>query len=308
MVPVRKITRLDHEVRIEEAARLIVAELDAPLEPSALADRVCMSRFHFHRVFQGLLGETVGDLSRRLRLERAASRLRTTDQPITCIAFEAGYATHEAFIKAFRQVFGCTPSVFRNVLEYDGLLPTPNGIHYNDPDLAALRFAPSTGGIQMNIELRELEPKRALCMSHRGPYYMIGQTFGKIAGWCGAHGVQPGMGIAVYYDDPQSVAPEQLRSDAGFLVDGDLRIEDPEVHFVDLPGGLYAVGTHVGPYEGLNSAWSELSGRWFPSSGCEFGSAPAFELYLNNCMEVKPEELVTEICMSVVRPAVAADR
>jgi DNA gyrase inhibitor GyrI len=36
------------------------------------------------------------------------------------------------------------------------------------------------------------------------------------------------------------------------------------------------------------------------------GSAPAFEIYLDDCSQVKPEELRTEICMSVVKAAVTA--
>jgi AraC family transcriptional regulator len=100
---------LDHEQRIEEAIGYIVANLDEPIDLRDLADHVCLSRFHFHRVFQALMGETVGDIVRRLRLERAAIRLRTSDTPITELAFEAGYATHEAFIRAFRAAFGCTP-------------------------------------------------------------------------------------------------------------------------------------------------------------------------------------------------------
>src|SRR5579872_2798166 len=99
-------TRLEHELRIEETVRYIVDHLDETIDLRDLADRACLSRFHFHRVFQTLLGETVGDLVRRLRLKRAAMRLRITEVPITELAFESGYATHEAFIRAFRAAFG----------------------------------------------------------------------------------------------------------------------------------------------------------------------------------------------------------
>jgi AraC family transcriptional regulator len=105
----RQTTRADHEIRLEEVVRYIAEHLDEPINLGDLADLACLSRFHFHRVFQALLGETVGEMSRRLRLERASESLRTTDEPITELAFETGYSTHEALIRAFRTAFGCTP-------------------------------------------------------------------------------------------------------------------------------------------------------------------------------------------------------
>src|SRR5580698_8818879 len=104
----RRRTRLDHELRIEESVRYIVEHLDETIDLRDLADHACLSRFHFHRVFQALLGETVGEMVRRLRLERAGRRLAATKIPITELAFEAGYSTHEAFIRAFRAAFACT--------------------------------------------------------------------------------------------------------------------------------------------------------------------------------------------------------
>src|SRR6266705_541701 len=89
----RRQTRLDHEERMEAAIRYIVEHLDEPVDLRDLAEHVCLSRFYFHRLFQALIGETVGELVRRLRLQRAATRLRTSDTPITELAFEAGYAT-----------------------------------------------------------------------------------------------------------------------------------------------------------------------------------------------------------------------
>ena len=81
-------TRPNHEERIQAAIRCVVDPLDGPVDPRDRVDRVCFSRFHFHRVFQALTGETVGELVRRLRLERAATHLRTMDTPITELAFE----------------------------------------------------------------------------------------------------------------------------------------------------------------------------------------------------------------------------
>jgi AraC family transcriptional regulator len=297
----RRQTRLDHEKRLEDAIRYIVEHLDEPIDLRELADHVYLSRFHFHRVFQALLGETVGEVVRRLRLERAATHLRTSETPITELAFEAGYATHEAFIRAFRSAFGCTPSTMRRRLRYEGHLPTPNGVHFGVR--SPIRFAASQGGTSMQVDIREFKPRKAVCMTHRGPYYMIGQTFAQIAAWIKENGVDAGPFMALYYDDPEATPPAELRSDAGAFVPDGFVPNDPRVHLVDVAGGTYAVGTHVGPYDGLNNAWGEIMGKWLPSSGYACGMAPGLEIYLDDCAVVPPEKVRTEVCVKVQAPA-----
>jgi len=56
----RRSTRLDHERRIEEAVTFLVEHLDEVIDLRMVADRVCLSRFHFHRVFQALMGRRQG--------------------------------------------------------------------------------------------------------------------------------------------------------------------------------------------------------------------------------------------------------
>lgn len=301
-------TRLEHEQRIEDAIYYIASNLDTEIDLGELADRVCLSRFHFHRVFQALTGETVGGMVRRLRLERAAVRLRTGQTPITTLAFEAGYATHEAFIRAFRSAFGFTPSGLRRrfrgddpgCMPYDGKLPTPNGVHYACPAAhCQIRFIEPKGETAMQVEIREMEPRKAACISHKGPYFMIGSAFGQLGAWMKEAGVPEGPTVGIYYDDPEVTPAEELRADAGVFVTNDFTTNDPRVHIVDIPGGTYAVGTHRGPYDGLPNAWAEMSGKWLPASGYSLGDSPGIEVYVDDCSKVPVEEVRTEICIPV---------
>ena len=66
------------ELYKERMLRVLVhiqQHLDEPLGLEELARIACFSQYHFHRIFRGMLGESVGEHIRRLRLERAASRL-----------------------------------------------------------------------------------------------------------------------------------------------------------------------------------------------------------------------------------------
>lgn len=91
----------------------VATHLDQALDLETLAAKACLSPFHFHRVFRGMVGETPVELIRRLRMERAAWRLIHTERSVTAIAFDTGYETHEAFTRAFRTCFGTSPSGFR---------------------------------------------------------------------------------------------------------------------------------------------------------------------------------------------------
>jgi AraC family transcriptional regulator len=75
----------------------------------------CFSVSHFHRIFTAQIGENIASYVRRVRLERAGRKLRMGAVDITEIAFAAGYDTHAAFGKSFKQYFGLSPSEFRKL-------------------------------------------------------------------------------------------------------------------------------------------------------------------------------------------------
>ncbi|HCC52562.1 MAG TPA: AraC family transcriptional regulator, partial [Porphyromonadaceae bacterium] len=61
--------------------------LDQPLELKVIADIAHFSPFHFHRIFTFLIGETPIDYIQRLRVEKAAWKLREAEpQSVTEIA------------------------------------------------------------------------------------------------------------------------------------------------------------------------------------------------------------------------------
>jgi AraC-like DNA-binding protein len=49
----------------------------------------------------------------RTRLHRAAVRLRLSDEPISAIAFDAGFNDLSTFNRRFRRIMGVTPGAFR---------------------------------------------------------------------------------------------------------------------------------------------------------------------------------------------------
>ena len=105
----------DHSDCIADVMRYIREHISEPLDRETLADVAGFSVPHFHRVFTAHVGESAISYIRRIRLERAGRKLRMGAVDITEVALAAGYDSHAAFSKAFKQQFGLSPSEFRQL-------------------------------------------------------------------------------------------------------------------------------------------------------------------------------------------------
>ena len=286
----KRSTEQDYYERIVRTLVYIQRHLDEELELENLASVAAFSRFHFHRVFHGLTGESVKEHVRRLRLERAAQALKHSDAAITDIAFAAGFDTHESFTRAFGTMFNVSPSGFRAAHQ-----PAPesaSGSHLDDVS----GYHPPDYGEPLPVEVKELPPVKILFLRHVGPYSQVGATWGRLMSWAGMRGLLgPRMRtIGIVHDDPEVTPADKVRYDAAVVVN---RPVEPEGEFgvTEIPGGKYAVFMHRGSYETLGQTYNRFCGAWLPKSGYEARDAEAFEEYLNSPMNTKPEDLVTRI-------------
>jgi AraC-like DNA-binding protein len=104
-----------HVRRLQLVMQHIEANLHADLSLERLADLAAFSPFHFHRLFRAWAGETTKAFVRRRRLETAAIRLRHGPEGrVGTICVSCGFASSEAFARAFREHFGMTPSQWRD--------------------------------------------------------------------------------------------------------------------------------------------------------------------------------------------------
>jgi len=293
-------TRQDYAERIIRVLVHIQQNLDDALPLEDLAAIAHFSPFHFHRVFTGMVGESVMQYVRRLRLERAAMRLKHGERPVTSIAFEAGYETHEAFTRAFRSAFGRSPSEFRAAGGAAEKIDSPAGVHFIAAD-DEMTFHPITlEDRPLDVQVKTIEPLRAAFIRHVGPYNQVGAAWERLCDWAGARALF-GSNMRFFgacYDDPEVTPAEKIRYDACLTVDDSVQGEG-EVGVQMLGGGRYAVTLHEGPYERLNETYAALYGRWFAASRYEPGPGPCLEFYLNDPNSTEPEDLLTEICVPI---------
>lgn len=101
--------------RMERVRRFVRDHADEPLDRARLAAVAGFSVPHFHRLWRAHTGENVAAYVRRVRLKRAAFKLRMGAVDITEVALCAGYDTHAAFTRAFKQQYGFSPREFREL-------------------------------------------------------------------------------------------------------------------------------------------------------------------------------------------------
>jgi AraC family transcriptional regulator len=104
---------LADERRISRAVRRIEASCDQPISLGELAEEARLSPYHFLRSFRRIAGMTPYQFVLRTRLHRATVRLRTTDDAVSAIAFDAGFGDLSTFNRRFRAVMGAAPLAYR---------------------------------------------------------------------------------------------------------------------------------------------------------------------------------------------------
>jgi AraC family transcriptional regulator len=100
--------------RVARVLRRIDNDLAAPCDVSELAREARLSPYHFLRTFQAVTGVTPHQYLLRLRLQRAAVRLRNEPDKIVDIALECGFGDVSNFNRTFRTEFGVSPRTWRS--------------------------------------------------------------------------------------------------------------------------------------------------------------------------------------------------
>jgi AraC family transcriptional regulator len=100
--------------------------------------------------------------------------------------------------------------------------------------------------------------------------------------------------VALFHDDPDTTPADQLRSEAGVVVEEGVPLPDGLTE-QKIPAGEYASTIHVGPYEQLGDTWARFMGEWLPASGRRMGPGVSYEIYHNTPMDTPKDQLRTEI-------------
>lgn len=144
----------------------------------------------------------------------------------------------------------------------------------------------------MAMQKREINPIKVLAVKHTGAYPGIGNAFHKLFDFAMQNNLfTPGKtkSYAMYWDDPETVPEEKLRSAACLTIDED--IETPEGYeVIEIPGGKYVVSYHECQIEGFPAEWEKAMTEFYESEFEMKEDGVTLEEYLNN-PEEHPEKL-----------------
>ena len=290
----KKCTQLSYRERILRVMLYIQNNMDVPLGFEELAKVACFSPFHFHKVFRGMVGESLAEHIRRIRLERAAHCLRYGKRSITDLALEAAYENTESFTRSFRNHFGVTPTQYRaQAKDMD-----PDRFSTDQERMERILFP---GEITMDVMIQSFPSQQVAFVRHIGPYDKCCSAWASLCSWAGPKGLlgPDSKFLGLCYDDPETTPQDKIRYDACVALAPDVQPFETEhpVAVQEIAAGDYAVTLHTGPYSTLKDTYAQLCGRWLPSSGREIAFLPSIEVYLNDPEKTPPEKLKVEIRM-----------
>lgn len=264
---------LDRMARVEA---YIQDHLSEDLGLDALAEAACFSRYHFHRFFRSITGETPADHVRRLRLERAAALLsRRPELSITDIAMRCGFSSATVFGRDFSKRFGISPRAWRESRP-SSEAPVLRG--FEAPLwLGATGSAPGVGSIRT-----EILPSMSLAgIKAVGPYGTgVERALEALFRWAGPRGLvspHPQL-VGIPWDDPGITDPSKCRYSICLLVPPDTPTAGG-VSRHDWPERTCLTLSYRGHASGLAGAYAELYGRALPASAYVPADDPALELH-----------------------------
>ncbi|AKJ26810.1 AraC family transcriptional regulator [Caldimonas brevitalea] len=286
-----------HTRRINRVLDHIDAHLDGDLRLEPLAELAAFSPFHFHRVFRAWTGETLQDFVRRRRLEAAGARLRHVPQlRVTELALACGFASGEAFARAFRRHFGMSPSEWRD------------GGHAEWEVRESSRTRPLPPLPRYRVELKQLPDMELLYWRVHGDYgQVVDPAWARFVPWIAELGLAGHPLIGMGLDDPDITAPSRCRFDACVVLPlgwADTRVRAPRKR---VTAGWYACLDFEGPGAAVGPAWTQLLRDWLPHGGMSLRDGHFFERYAADQTMPSPERVRCELCMPVARDGTAPD-
>jgi AraC family transcriptional regulator len=234
-----------------------------------VAECAGVSRFHLSRAFAAATGVPIMRYLRGRRLTRAAKSLADGADDILSVALEAGYGSHEAFTRAFRDQFGTTPDAIRKQGDLQGieLLEAIRMADAPRKNLSPPRFEQL--GTLLIAGIAEHNTANSSAAGIPAQWQRFVQHMGHISGQRGS------LAYGVVHNTDDEGSMDYL---AGVEV----------ADFDRMPGGFsalrvperrYAVFRHEEHVSSVRATWSAIWNQWLPESGHKVADAPLLERY-----------------------------
>jgi AraC family transcriptional regulator len=238
---------------------------DLTLDDVAIAGGV--SRYHMSRVFGSATGRSITCYVRSRRLTEAARTLAGGAPDILAVALDAGYNSHEAFTRAFRDQFGLTPEAIRARGNLEGI-ELMEAIKMDETLFANLE--PRFENLKTLLIAGLSERYTAeTCANIPAQWQRFAPHIGHIPGQVG----RTAYGVICNTDDAGNT--EYI---SGVEVSDFSRLPT-EFTRLRIPEQRYAVFAHRDHIAAIRRTWFTIWNKWLPESGHQVAESPEFERY-----------------------------
>lgn len=253
---------------VEKALWFIESHFAGEITLEEIATTVGVSRFHMTRAFGTATGHSIMRYVRGRRLTEAAKALSRGAPDILSVALDAGYGSHEAFTRAFREEFGVSPETIRT-----------HG-HLKKIDVVEPIKLDET--LLIKLEPPRLESGRRLLIAGIGARYTCEASAGIPSQWqrflphldhIPGQIARTAYGVSCNSDDAGS-----FDYVCGVEVKDFLRIpaDWSRVRIAEQKYAVFAQRDHIST---IRSTWNTIWNEWLPNSEYEMADAPDFERY-----------------------------
>lgn len=271
--------------RVNRAIDHVLVHLDQPLNLERVAQAAGFSPFHFHRVFRAMVGETLAQFVKRLRLDRALARLSADpDRSLTEVALDAGFGSSSDFSRSFKQRFGVPPRAF-DVQAFRRQRRAEWQVAVGGPEQHRLdRLPEGQNPDGFEVQLRRLRPRSVAYLRVLDSYRpgAVERAARRLESWAEARGLADGQWLGYMWDDPELVAPGDCRYDIAVEIGpGDeVRLPDGDVCRFDFPAMRVAQIELFGDVQLELRALDWFYRTWLPPSGYLPTDQPGFEAFV----------------------------
>ncbi|PEC55679.1 AraC family transcriptional regulator [Bacillus cereus] len=264
--------------RIYKVQDYIESHIDDPLSIEELAEVAGFSKFHFHRIFKGIVDEPLSRYVNRLKLERATNLLTyRTDMTITDIAYHFGFTDSAVFSRTFKSHYGISPSQYRN------------DNSKNCKDVSGASQYNECKKVRGNVEIVSADDINVAYIRHIGTYEELTIAFPKMieklfhyAAEENCHVFEDTKVLTIYHDHHKFTEDNHLRTSLCITIPNESAVETNDIGIMVIPSGRYAVGHFEISQDEYKGAWDFLYGEWLPNSGYKPRDSYPFEMYKND--------------------------
>lgn len=275
--------------RIHKVQDYIEDHLGQSLSIEELSNAAGFSKYHFSRIFQGMLHEPLAHYVNRIRMEKALFLLaHRADKNMTDIAYELGYTDSAVFSRAFKNYYGTSPREYRK--EYSKNCKDSFLLSEYNKNTAKKEWAGNLFPVTGQITIANLEEKQVAYVRHTGTYETLAKEYANLMQTLIAYAKKQNLFVdgqnwvlAMYHDNPEFGEKSQFRTSLCLTVPEDIRVqEDGILGRMKVEGGLYAVGHFQIQQEQYSHAWNYMYQEWLTGSGYVPRNSYPFEVYRND--------------------------